>query len=133
MKIKRTDWILFLIAILVFGSLSVIRSFGNKEGGSVLIRCGNEVVGTYSLATPLELDLAGADGGYNHLSIRNGRASVTAADCPDQSCVHQLPVSSSGETIVCLPHRISIEIIASDEIASEGIDSDGNGVDAVAR
>ncbi|GHU45388.1 hypothetical protein FACS1894120_0080 [Clostridia bacterium] len=53
----------------------------------------------------------GYDGGYNIVTVKDGRISVSEADCPEQLCVN------SGERghgihsrlpIVCLPHRIEI-------------------------
>ncbi|KAI4447103.1 hypothetical protein C823_001622 [Eubacterium plexicaudatum ASF492] len=45
------------------------------------------------------------------------------ADCPDQLCVHQKAISGQGETIVCLPNKIVVEI-------AEGEDAD---LDAISR
>lgn len=51
------------------------------------------------------------DNGYNVLSIDNGKATITEADCPDQICVKTYPISNAGETIVCLPHKLVVEIV----------------------
>lgn len=44
------------------------------------------------------------------LVIKDGEAYMQEADCPNQICVHHSPVSHKGETIVCLPNRVIIEI-----------------------
>ena len=44
------------------------------------------------------------------LIIKDGEAYMQEADCPNQICVHHSPVSNKGETIVCLPNRVIIEI-----------------------
>ena len=44
------------------------------------------------------------------LIIKDGEAYIQEADCPNQICVHHSPVSHKGETIVCLPNRVIIEI-----------------------
>ena len=44
------------------------------------------------------------------LIIKDGEAYMQEADCPNQICVHHSPVSHKGETIVCLPNRVIIEI-----------------------
>lgn len=44
------------------------------------------------------------------LIIKEGEAYMQEADCPNQICVHHSPVSHKGETIVCLPNRVIIEI-----------------------
>ncbi len=48
--------------------------------------------------------------GEGILIIKDGEAYMQEADCPNQICVHHSPVSHKGETIVCLPNRVIIEI-----------------------
>jgi hypothetical protein len=49
--------------------------------------------------------------GYNVFTIKNGTVQMTAADCPDSTCVHTGSISRVGETIVCLPHRLVLKIV----------------------
>ena len=44
------------------------------------------------------------------LIIKDGEVYMQEADCPNQICVHHSPISHKGETIVCLPNRVIIEI-----------------------
>lgn len=46
--------------------------------------------------------------GENILQIKDGKADIVSANCPNQICVHSAPVSSSGDSIICLPHKISV-------------------------
>ena len=45
------------------------------------------------------------------LIISGGKADMESADCPNQICVHHSAISHTGETIVCLPNRVVIEVI----------------------
>ena len=63
------------------------------------------------------------DGGYNTIAVENGEVYVSAADCPDQTCVKMGVLRSRALPIVCLPHRLAIRFV----------DSAGDGLDAVAR
>ena len=45
------------------------------------------------------------------LFIENGKANMESADCPNQICVHHSAISLNGETIVCLPNRVVIEVV----------------------
>lgn len=53
---------------------------------------------------------------YNVLQIKEGEVSITEADCPDLICVHHKPVSRQGETIVCLPHKLLVEVVGEDSV-----------------
>ena len=48
---------------------------------------------------------------YNLISVTEGTVVIEAADCKDQICVHHKPISSMGESIICLPHRLVVEIV----------------------
>ena len=42
--------------------------------------------------------------------IADGTADVTQADCPDKICVDHAPISRDRETIICLPHKLVVEV-----------------------
>ena len=49
--------------------------------------------------------------GINNVEISDGKVNVVSADCPNQICVNTKAASNIGESIVCLPHKVVIEII----------------------
>ena len=44
-----------------------------------------------------------------HVS-EEGVVTMILADCPDKRCVNFPPISKSGEQIICLPHKLIVEI-----------------------
>lgn len=50
------------------------------------------------------------DGAYNLISVIDGKVTMEAADCRDQICVNHKPIMSERESIICLPHKLVIEI-----------------------
>ena len=109
---KKNDWILagaVLAAALIF---YLVNSFVvHKEGDVVVVTVEGEVFGTYPLDEDQEIDINGT----NHLSIQDGRADMTQADCPDKLCVHQNAISRDRETIVCLPNQVVAEVSGGEE------------------
>ena len=57
---------------------------------------------------------------YNTLKLSEFGVSMEAADCPDQICVHHISITSGGESIICLPHRLVVEIQG--EMEEDGLD-----------
>ena len=49
--------------------------------------------------------------GSNTISVEKGRIRVAQADCPDQVCVDQGWIADGTVPIVCLPHKLVIEIV----------------------
>ena len=76
----------------------------------VRITVDGVVQGTYSLEKDNEIAITG-DGWTNNLVIKNGYADMTEADCPDKICVNHVKISQVGESIVCLPHKVVVEIV----------------------
>lgn len=59
---------------------------------------------------------------YNLLSVSGSGVSMEAADCRDQICVRHRPVSAGGESIICLPHRLVVEMAGgTDEAPLDGM------------
>ena len=48
--------------------------------------------------------------GFNRIEITDQRIRIIDADCPDLLCVQEGFIKNPGELIVCLPHRLLIEI-----------------------
>lgn len=48
--------------------------------------------------------------GRNTVLVEPGAISVSSADCPDKICVHQGRLTGAGIPIVCMPHRLVIDI-----------------------
>ena len=54
------------------------------------------------------------DGDYNLIEVKGNRIRIKEADCGAQICVRRGWIDQSGETIVCLPHKLLIEVKSSD-------------------
>lgn len=61
-----------------------------------------------------------SENGFNVIVVAGGSVRVSEADCPDQICVRQGEIFGSGESIVCLPHRLVIRLEGTDD---EGLDA----------
>lgn len=74
--------------------------------------------------------------GTNVIEVRDGAVLMASADCPNRTCVMVAPLSSPGAQIICLPHRLWIEVAPA---GSEGgsmdvsLAEDIEGVDLVSR
>ncbi len=46
----------------------------------------------------------------NILEVSDGGIRMKSANCPDKLCVHQGRIDSGASPIVCLPHRLVVQI-----------------------
>ena len=107
---------LLLVIVIIGVGFFLFR----KEGSTVTVEVGGKTYGEYSLSLDTVVDIVTGDGEVNRLVIRDGKAFVETATCPDGICVGHRPISRKGESIVCLPHQVVITV--SDKGVDEGPD-----------
>lgn len=54
------------------------------------------------------------DLGTNVIEVKDDRVRAEEADCPNQDCVHQGWIGKPGQQIVCLPHKLTVDIVDED-------------------
>ena len=107
----RLDFII-IGSILLFAFIFVlIIKLTQKEGKYVVVIFNQTEKSRYLLDEDLEVKLYFGDDKYNILVIKDGKASIKSASCPDQICVRQRSISKVGETITCLPNKTVIKIV----------------------
>lgn len=109
MKLKkyRLDIIVIVLLLLVAVSLLLIVTLTKKSGNVVVV----EIDGVISEEFPLSVDgVFTLNGGTNTLVIENGEAYISYSDCPDHTCEKTGRIRYVGQTIVCLPNRLSVTV-----------------------
>ena len=110
----KTRVILFLLLAAVAASAAVLLFQGPKARAPVarITRDGVllEEIDLDRVAEPRSFTLEDGSG-TNTVQVERGRIRISAADCPDQVCVKQGWISGGAVPIICLPHRLTIEIV----------------------
>jgi len=116
--IRRWDIIIVLILILVSLLPIVVFSYYQKEMANenstfiAVISVNNEVVDRITLTGHEGIQTFDITSGeeINTIEIVDEEIRIKGATCSDQVCVRTGFISKPGETIVCLPHKLLIEI-----------------------
>ncbi len=118
---KKADVILLGVLLIIGITGCVIWYVLSTKGASVNVIVDGEETACYSLQSDGEYLIETENGGENLLRIDNGYVSVISANCPNRDCVHHKAISLSNESIVCLPHKVTITI--SDTAEKTSIDA----------
>ena len=111
-KFEKVLWIFVLaIAIILF----LFLKFSAKDGEKVIVKVNKKEIARYDLNTDREVVIDGKDGGKNTLVIKKGKAYIKDATCPDKLCEHQGKIHIVGQSLICLPNRVVIEIVDDDK------------------
>lgn len=114
-KLRPTWWdgaVAALVAALAV--LSAVWYYGGLESSGPLaatILHRGQVVQTVRLDRLTEEMTVTVEGDY-HLTIlldRNG-VRVAESDCPGQDCVHTGTITRAGQSIVCLPEQVVVQL-----------------------
>jgi hypothetical protein len=112
--VKKTwFWCSLFAALFLLGGGSFLLLRGLAGGGHVAaVYLDGECIRRIDLdavVLPYEFDVE-SEWGYNVIRVERGGIAVVEADCPDQICVHQGTIDNGAVPIVCMPHRLVIQI-----------------------
>lgn len=94
---------LLLLSVIILLTVNLTR----KPGAFVEITVDGEVVAEY----PLDRDgVYELNGGTNTLTVKGGEAYMTYSSCPDHTCENTGRVRHVGQTIVCLPNKLTVTV-----------------------
>ena len=104
-----------LILCIIFVALSVflIILLTQDDGAYVKVRVGESTEEYYPLSEDRVVPLAS---GKNILIIKDGKAYISYADCPEKTCVRTGEISKTGEKIVCLPNMVYVSVVGEEEV-----------------
>lgn len=113
--LQRKDRIL-IIAIIITAALSAaLTAWMRSSTGEILrITIDGELYGEYRLSESQTITIDQALG-HNEIVIENHTAYMKEADCPDGYCMDYKPISRGNETIICLPHKLVVEVIGASD------------------
>lgn len=102
---------IFVYIFLTVLCLSLLIGTRNFYGGgeSVHIYSNGELIQVMPLNKNAQYK-AESGGGYNLVVVENGYAYIKDADCPDGVCKKSGKISRAGQSIICVPHKLKIEI-----------------------
>lgn len=108
----RNDAILAAVILIIAVALLLFINGTKVKGNRVVVKINGVATESYSLSENTEFEIKTGENNKdrNTVVIENGKVRVTEADCPDGICKDYRPISYVGQTIVCLPHKVVIEI-----------------------
>ena len=120
-KLKPTKWdaLVVLAVLLLTLGLAARPYFAARSAGelTVSISVDGETVERCALST-YEGGTYKSRGYTLTVEVADGAVYVASSDCPNQDCVHSGAISRAGQSIVCLPARIGVELVG----AADGYD-----------
>lgn len=96
-----------LVVLLSF--LAFFLHLFSEDGKKAVVTVNEKIVAEFELDTN-QIRKIKSDAGYNVVVIKNNECFVSDADCRDGICVKHKAINKVGQSIVCLPHKLIVEI-----------------------
>lgn len=113
-----------MLALIVYLGMMWNNQRSASDEKVVEVFIGGELVDSYALEEEGSYRFE-TEEGYNVVTIAEGKAFMSEADCPTLSCIHEGTIEHVNETVVCLPHKLHIAI--------KGIETKENEIDAISQ
>ena len=97
--------VLLVLTLVAALALILFRSVGD----TVIVTVDGQTWGEYPLSEDREIEIRKGEA-YNILIIKDGKAYVARASCPDGICAAHRPIGHDGQSIICLPNQVVIEV-----------------------
>ncbi len=108
---KKKDIILLLSvicsALIILAVIAIVG--GLDKGDMVVVTIDGEISEKLPLSKDTEYKIISDNGGYNILIIKDRRAYIAEASCPDKTCVN-MGDAKELSPVVCLPNKVIVSI-----------------------
>ena len=112
---KFKNDIIFISSLLLIISIAASAMLLSRTvGDTVRVTVDGQLFGEYPLNEDKTVEIKSGDG-YNILVIEDSKAQVSRASCPDGICAAHRPVGHNGESIICLPNKVVVEVRTKDK------------------
>lgn len=104
--VKKAD-IILLVFTVIFGVILLFAMLfiPKTQGTTLVVSINNQEYMRVSLSDDQTISLP-----ENTVIIKDGKAYVESSLCPDKVCINQGKISKKGETVICLPAKVVLEV-----------------------
>ena len=113
LSLRKGDFLAILLVVLLAIGVGVAYLPGKNTAGQVDIYQNWQLLETYPLNADRSISID-ADF-HNTVQIPGGKVALTASNCPGTDCVHSGWISTPGRSIVCLPNRVEVRIVGTED------------------
>jgi hypothetical protein len=111
--LTRGDSVVLLLALFLLVMLYVQFWQKGGQGAEARVMVDGKVWARLNLFENRDLHVPGSLG-ESHIQVRDGQIRFIASPCVNKVCVHSGWLSEGGDVAVCLPNRVSLQILGSD-------------------
>lgn len=113
LKLSRGDVLVWLLAATLLVGLYAAYWQSDGHGAEAVVLVNGKRWARLDLFQDQDLKVPGPLG-HSHIQVRDGQVRFVDSPCPNKLCVHTGWLSQGGEVAICLPNKVSLQILGSD-------------------
>ena len=113
-RLTIADTILIIVAACLIVASYVFANLHATQGSMALVQVDGKMVYKTSLSETRTIMVDGIRGTLM-LETREGKVAITQANCPNHVCIKTGWRSRVGDIIVCVPNKVVVRIIGSEQ------------------
>ena len=108
---RKGDWLaIAMVAALAVAVLLCFLPGKNQPAAYAEVYLNGALYKTVALEENTAFEVT--DAYTNEITVQDGTIAFTASNCPGQDCVHSGSIRSTGRSLVCLPNKVEIRVVA---------------------
>lgn len=120
----KTDILIILFFCILGIAMTVwIYRPQTSDATHVEVRQDGKLLYTLPLAENIDKEFSDNNGNTNHFKIQDKEVIMLAANCGDQTCVKTRGITDVSQSIVCLPHRLTLTICSGNNHNQNSLDA----------
>jgi len=113
LKLSRGDVVIWLVAATLLIGLYAAYWQSDGHGAEAVVLVNGKRWARLDLFHNQDLKVPGPLG-HSHIQVRDGQVRFVDSPCPNKICVHTGWLNQGGEVAICLPNKVSLQILGSD-------------------
>lgn len=120
---KKKDFLIIVIFVITAVILWLLfnRMPGEITNGEVVVYKDRRVIEVIPLTAEKTVVIEDENGNRNVVQVEGGKARIVEANCRDQICVNTRSAQANGQSIICLPNRVAVEIRSTRKNEIDGV------------
>ena len=124
---KKRDLLLILAVVLIAGALLLVMTMSNRgkeAAGQMKVYVDGKLYDTVTIINGRNYEVKQQDGSVNVIRMTESGFYMLSSTCHNQQCIEQGEANadnwnkrSLGTHVLCLPNRVDVELVLTDEKA----------------
>ena len=114
--------LLLIAALLIAGLAMTAALYGlRQDGRQVVVRVDGQIVAQLTLSQDAQYPVESEGSVTNLVVIQDGSVHMEEAVCPDHLCIRRGAIRYAGDSIICLPNKVVVEISGEDALNLDAV------------